>query len=442
MTTSTTMQIKLQTKRLAVREFIAILTGESEGEATYNVRQTTSSAGKNAQQTTRQTTQGEFVMRFIALRAAAILLAFVFAVYFNSAEVMGQAPQQVPLKDAVGRAVIDLGLEKGSSNLCVLSNAPYAKTGPDPAVTCLDMVQEVTGCSIAQKNLLFYHSPITAPLRIVLFHKGTGEAVVITHGGGPGQSGRLTDPCSPISAAGKAQNAETARITLAPDKVVDPDSYKAILEKFGPSDGFSIASIVNAWAMGAPYEFLKTCEFHNHYCPGVVGGYLMVKLVMEKYPLQKGLRYVWIGSPPKCGDDAVQILLDLTPGKQNCFIKGLTPAQKRQITVEEPLNNVLGILIIWDNAANRGKAVTFKYDWGKACDMAGIKFSDFFPEKGMADPRFFTSRLKGNFALMPYLAKPSEFVTVAKETEVTAEMYVQMISAGSNPYEVVGLTRQ
>jgi hypothetical protein len=132
----------------------------------------------------------------------------------------------------------------------------------------------------------------------------------------------------------------------------------------------------------------------------------------------------------------------LTPGKQNCFVKGLAPAQKQQITVEEPLNKVLGILIVWDNAANRGKAVVFKYDWGKACEVARMKFSDFSHEKGMADPRFFTSRLKGNFGLMPYLDKPSEFVTVAKETEVTGEMFVKMISAGSNPYEVIGLTRR
>lgn len=143
---------------------------------------------------------------------------------------------------------------------------------------------------------------------------------------------------------------------------------------------------------------------------------------------------------PKCGDDAMQILLDLTPGKRTCFIKGLTPAQKKKITVEKPLNNVQGILVIWNNKANEGKGVVFTYNWGKACEIAGLKFADFRPPKGQKDPTFFTTRLKANQALFPYLDKPSELVGVAKEIKVTPEMYVKMISAGSNPYEVAGLT--
>jgi len=58
------------------------------------------------------------------------------------------------------------------------------------------------------------------------------------------------------------------------------------------------------------------------------------------------------------------------------------------------------------------------------------------------DPRFFTTRLKVNKALIAYLDKPSELVSVAKEVTVTPETYVKMIEAGSNPYKVVGVTAQ
>jgi hypothetical protein len=249
MTTGTSLQIGLRTKRQAVWEFVARLTGENTNEAIKNGAQTRSSDGSITRQRIRKDMRGDFVMKFNGLRAAAILIAFAFALCLSAAEVGGQAPEQITLKEAVGRAVTDLGLQKGSTKLCVLSNAPFIM---DPTVTCLDMVHTVTGCSVAQKNILFYHSPITAPLRIVLFHKDTGGAGVITHHNGKSSRDRLTDPCSPIAAAGKAQHAETARISLAPDKVVDPDSYGAIAEKSGPSDAFSIASIVNAWAMGPP----------------------------------------------------------------------------------------------------------------------------------------------------------------------------------------------
>jgi formylmethanofuran dehydrogenase subunit E-like metal-binding protein len=170
-------------------------------------------------------------------------------------------------------------------------------------------------------------------------------------------------------------------------------------------------------------------------------GYFIAKVMLEKYPLAKGQKYVWIGSPAKCGDDAIQILMDLTPGKRSCYIKELGPDQKKAISVEEPLNNVMGILVIWDNAQNKGKGVVFKYNWGRVCELTGIKYSDFMPKGGYANPVFWTTRLKSNIAVIPYFDTPTEFVRVAKEVEVTPEMYVQMIGAGVNPYQTIGLTK-
>jgi formylmethanofuran dehydrogenase subunit E-like metal-binding protein len=341
------------------------------------------------------------------------------------------------LSDGMTSAMNDLGVKAGSRNLCILTNAPYVKSGAEAAICCLDSVRGVTGCSEAKKNLLFYHTPVFRPLRVVLFNRKSNEGVVLTL---CAEGNRLTDACSPVAASASGDRLEQVRLTLGGDKILETDTYKDVMSKLGPSDAFSITSILNSWAAGSPFEFLKACEFHNHYCPGVTAGYLMVGLIKEKYPLGKGQKYVWIGAPPKCGDDAIQILLDLTPGERTCFIKGLTPQQRKEISIEEPRNNVQGILVIWDNKANQGKGAVFKYNWKKACALAGLKFEDFFPKKGKRDPRFFTSRLKVNRALIPYLDKPSELVSVPKELDVNPQLYVKLISAGSNPYKAAGLT--
>ena len=351
----------------------------------------------------------------------------------------GEPSSKDGLTACLSSAMADLGVQPANPNLCVLTNAPYVKQGAESAARCLDVIQDTTGCSHAKKNLLFYHACVSNPLRIVLFDKGSGKGVALT---GARNGSPLTDPCSPVAATASKAGFEKAKLVLGGKKILEADAFKEVMKRLGPAEGFSIASILDAWAGGVPFDFLKACEFHNHFCPGVTSGYLIVKMINEKYPLEKGQKYVWIGSPPKCGDDAIQVLLDLTPGKRTCFIKGLSPAQRKKIKVEEPLNNVQGILVVWDNKANKGKGVVFKYNWGKVCEIAGLKFSDFRPPKGRKDPRFFTTRLKGNRAVMPYLDKPAELVGVAVEIDVSPEMYMKLISAGSNPYEAAGLTAE
>lgn len=314
-----------------------------------------------------------------------------------------------------------LGIEKGSPDLLALTNATYVKVNGKTSEGYVDMIQEITGCSMGKGNLLFFHRPITYPLKVVLFRKDTKDAVVITYDGK--KTGKIN-------------------LNIDGDKATEPDGWQQIQKKIGSlSDTFSVVTIANAWAKSAPYDFLKVCEFHNHLCPGVSTGYQIVQLILESYPLKKGEKYVWIACPPWCKDDAIQILLDLTPGKRSLFVKNLTPDQKKAVSGEKPNDNIAGILVIWNNKAKKGKAVAFRYDWGKACQVSGVEKKDFKPKGGKNNPVFWTTRVKCNWGLMPYLDKPGDFVTVVKEVEVSPQMYTKMTSAGVNPYEVIGLTK-
>ncbi len=325
------------------------------------------------------------------------------------------------VKGLIKGGMQDLKIEKGNPNLLALTDATYVKVNGKTSEGYVDMIQEITGCSIGKGNLLFFHRPITYPLKVVLFRKDTKDAVIITYNG---------------KKTGKVN------LNMDGDKATKPDGWKQIKEKIGSlSDTFSMVTIANAWAKSAPFDFLKCCEFHNHLCPGVSTGYQIVQFILEKYQLKKAEKYVWIACPLWCKDDAVQILLDLTPGKRSLFVKQLTADQKKAVSGEKPTDNIAGILVIWNNKANKGKAVAFRYDWGKACQVSGVEKKDFSPKGGKKNPVFWTTRVKGNWGLMPYLDKPADFVKVVKEVEVSPQMYTKMTTAGVNPYEVLGLTK-
>jgi formylmethanofuran dehydrogenase subunit E-like metal-binding protein len=181
----------------------------------------------------------------------------------------------------------DLKIDKGSPGLLTLTNATYVKLNGTSTEGYVEIIQETTGCSVGKGNLLFFHRPIPSPLKVVLFRKDTKDAVVIT--------------CD-----GKTTGAIT--LTMDGNDAAAPDGWKRIQEKLGP-DAFSIVTIANAWAKGAPFDFLRCCEFHNHLCPGVSSGYQIAQFVLERYPLQKGETYAWIACPPWCKDEAIHIPL-------------------------------------------------------------------------------------------------------------------------------------
>jgi len=82
-----------------------------------------------------------------------------------------------------------------------------------------------------------------------------------------------------------------------------------------------------------------------------------------------------------------------------------------------------------------------RYNWGKAWQVSSVTMDEFKPKGGTNNSLFWTSRVKCNSGLMPYLTQPGDFVKVVKEVEVTRQMYTQMTIAGVNPYDVMGLTK-
>ncbi|MEA2062402.1 MAG: FmdE family protein, partial [Gemmatimonadota bacterium] len=189
------------------------------------------------------------------------------------------------MKTLLNGAMESLGEVKGSPGLCVLTDANYVNLNGKSAVGYVDLIQEVTGCSVGRGNLLFFQRKQSHPLIIALLKKDTRDCVVIRHDG---------------------REAGSVKVNIHPDSVAAPGAWERVSESLG-SDAFALVNIGDAWAGGAPYDFLKCAELHNHICPGLCSGYFIAKFIQEKYPLAEGESYSFIACPNWCKDDAVQV---------------------------------------------------------------------------------------------------------------------------------------
>jgi len=94
-----------------------------------------------------------------------IVLAVLLIVCF--AQVLWAADVNSLIKEGMR----DLKIDKGSPGLLALTNATYVKVNGTSTEGYVEIIQEETGCSIGKGNLLFFHRPVTYPLKVVLFNK-------------------------------------------------------------------------------------------------------------------------------------------------------------------------------------------------------------------------------------------------------------------------------
>ncbi len=60
--------------------------------------------------------------------------------------------------------------------------------------------------------------------------------------------------------------------------------WNTFVQKVTSENGFSFASLANAWAAGAPADVLREAAFHGHVCEGTLGGYTITKALLQYYP--------------------------------------------------------------------------------------------------------------------------------------------------------------
>jgi formylmethanofuran dehydrogenase subunit E-like metal-binding protein len=305
-----------------------------------------------------------------------------------------------PLEEKISAAMETLKVSKADPHLLLLTNAAHVRVDGADALPLLDQAQTLTGCTVGKGNLLFFQRPQTHPLRMMLFVKPAGETVIISR----------TD---------KGWSSEA--LNLGPKTIGQAafwekkDAYKA------GGDLFSLAAMANVWAQDGPYDFLKSAELHNHICPGLTSGYLIAHYLLDHYPLAEGERYTLIACPVWCKEDALQVVMDCTPGKKGLIVKRLSAEQRERISVAKPA----GMALIWDDKKKKGKGIALSFDFDRIRAL--------YPEN--------TPKAAAVLAALPYLSEPDRFVSTAAEFELDEALYQGIIQAGGNPYALAGLVK-
>jgi formylmethanofuran dehydrogenase subunit E-like metal-binding protein len=300
----------------------------------------------------------------------------------------------------VTAAMTRLKAVKADADLLVLTDAPFVRPGARSALPELAVVEKLTGCTVGGGNLLFFQRPQNHPLRFLLFARKTGDAVV-------------------ISAAAGQYVAE--KINMSATAIADKAFWDQSQQFAAGKDMFTLAGIANAWAAGAPYDFLKCAELHNHICPGLTSGYLLAHYLLEKHPLAEGERYTVVSCPVWCKEDALQVILDATPGKKAMVVKPLSDEQKARIKTENPA----GMVLIWNVKEKTGRGLALSFDMEA--------FNALSPKDA---PKAATV-----VAAIPYFGDPARFVATSAEFPLTEALYKKILAIDTNPYEVTGLVR-
>ncbi len=304
----------------------------------------------------------------------------------------------VTFEAMVSQAMQTLKVSKGDPDLLILTDAPYVKIDGTCALQWLDQAQEKTGCTVGKGNLLFFQRSQTHPLRLMLFSKKDGHAVIISR---------------------EKNKLESDDLDIGPATISQAAFWEKTNDFHAGRDLFTLVAMANVWAKGGPYDFLKSAELHNHICPGLTSGYLMAHYILDHFPLKPGERYTVVACPVWCKEDAFQVIMDCTPGKKGMVVKRLSEAQKKRISIDNPA----GMVLIWDATQKRGRgaALSFRFD-----PLRSLSPKDT-PKAAMV------------LTSLDYLDQPDRFVSTAAEFDLDEKRYEAIVQAGNNPWETVGL---
>lgn len=301
----------------------------------------------------------------------------------------------------LSQAVQTLKIKKGDRNLLLLTDAPYVKLDGRNALSYLDAAQEKTGCTVGKGNLLFFQRSQSHPLRFLLMRKSDGSAVVISREG---------------------NNWVSEKINLGSAVISTPAFWEQAKAFKAGEDMFTLAAIAAVWAHGGPYDFLKSAELHNHICPGLTSGYLIAHYIQNHFLLNEGEKYTVVSSPAWCKEDALEVILDCTPGKHGMVVKHLSKAQIEKITFANPA----GMVLVWNAKAKTGKGYALTFDFDK---LKALSVKD--------SPKAATV-----LAALDHLGDTDRFVATAAEFTLTETLYNDITQAGSNPYQLAGLLKK
>jgi|GEM_PF-1222023 len=330
----------------------------------------------------------------------------------------------------------ELCFVKDSPYILAMTDAGYAivggEAGGKTTESCIDGVSESSGCTIGKGNLLLIHRSKEKPLWFAFFNSETKECIYLE----ANESVFDESVSGFIGLSDEEVFTTIAKENISTDLLLNETYAQTLGADFGKVFGgneFSIITIASVWDKGAPYEFMQAAQLHNHICPGLASGYLIIRYLDKNLPLQAGQKYTVIACPPWCKDDAFQAILDATVGKRQMCVKQVCSEQREVLP-----KDIAGIYIRHKGKYGAGDGLALSFNWTKACEISEFPRSYF---KDFASYKWWYARLKMDLDMMDYISKPETLVTEVHSFSITASEHKQLHEKGVDPYEVLGIVK-
>ena len=229
----------------------------------------------------------------------------VTAADYETAKTLGEKAAQ--------EAADILDLNWSDQEVIVLTNAGYARPNGISTRGCLDGLSQKTGTSQGKNNLIKLQDRFDQPLWFAFYIPETGKTAYL-------QLNEKLDLKSEIQGK-KDQDlfalSHKARVD-ADYLFEDPDKYEQYIQDglFGANLFRTIAAANIAEHEQAPF-LTQALQFHDHYCPGVTSGILLARFIEKNiFADAPEARSFILSLQPWCKEDALQVLLNTTPGKR------------------------------------------------------------------------------------------------------------------------------
>lgn len=347
-------------------------------------------------------------MLLIAVAAAALCLCSAFA-WADSIDPKDQI--MIQADKAVGAAMSQLKAKPGAG-LLVLTNAGHGQIDGRSTESFLDVAAKNCGVSLGTKSLLMVHSSINTPLWAAVFNKADYRMVFMKW---------------------TTKGFDSKIVDAAPDKILSPEGWKKAASVMGPCT-FGVVSIAQCWAKGASWPLLHAACFHNHFCPGLNAGYITVEYLNKNMPLGSGDKYVFVGAPPKCWMDGLQVLLDATAGKSGVY--NMLVSKKATSKFFDGKVGPLVIALKVNAKADKCQGMVLGIDWAGA--MKASKVATLAPKGGRSNPMFWIARVKMSvdLAVQP-MDEKFNYIVKVKDFSGPAALAKKLASAGADPYALI-----
>jgi formylmethanofuran dehydrogenase subunit E-like metal-binding protein len=322
-----------------------------------------------------------------------------------------------------------LKFEPGADNILALTNAGHAIVKGKTTERALSGLTDMSGLRNGDNNLYQVNRPDWKGLWFYFYNKDSGLAAYMEPDAAFYTMSTEERTALP---ADKAFGQVTLMSANLDTLLANPNEGNTTFnkKKFGGNE-FSLVGLSNVWAAGATYDFMNAAAFHDHLCPGVTSGYMIIKYIQKNLPItnQSAETYIDIGCPNWCKEDAFQMIWDSTPGKNSMFVMALSPDDEAALKAKYGTRPA-GIIIRWNDAAKKGKGVALGFDFDTISEEVGVA--------NWTGPSW-APKLVQDIGMMDYIDKPESVITTLKEFDIDEANLTKLKTAGNNPYKVLGM---